>query len=56
MAEAIADVDVVILMTRWAEFKALPDMLNSLSKPPLLIDGRRMLSKKAVPRYEGIGL
>lgn len=56
LADTIKDVDVVILMTRWSEFNALPDMINAMAKPPLLIDGRRMLGKKSVKRYEGIGL
>lgn len=56
LGDAVAGVDVVILMTRWAEFKVLPSLLNAMIKPPLLIDGRRMLDKKSVARYEGIGM
>lgn len=56
LADTINNVDVIIVITRWAEFNALPDMINTMANPPLLIDGRRMLSKKSVKRYEGIGL
>jgi len=56
LSEAINSVDVIILMTRWPEFNELPDMINAMAMPPLLIDGRRMLSKKTIVRYEGIGL
>ena len=56
LAETVQDVDVVLLLTRWADFKALPDLLQGVANPPLVIDGRRMLDKAAFARYEGIGL
>ena len=33
-----------------------PEIINNMDTPPLLVDGRRMLDKNSVPRYEGIGL
>lgn len=54
--KAIADVDAILIMTRWQHFDALPAMLKDAPAPPLVIDGRRMLEKTALPRYEGIGL
>ncbi len=54
--EAIAGVDAILIMTRWQHFDALPAMLRDVADPPLVIDGRRMLEKTALPRYEGIGL
>ena len=54
--EVVKDVDAVILLTRWQEFEALPEILNACKKIPLLIDGRRMLPKNCLPRYEGIGI
>jgi UDPglucose 6-dehydrogenase len=56
LAEAVADVEAVLVMTRWPHFDALPDLLSRDAPPPLVIDGRRMLPKDALPRYEGIGL
>ncbi|WP_035984966.1 UDP-glucose dehydrogenase family protein [Leptolyngbya sp. KIOST-1] len=56
LAETVQDVDVVLLLTRWADFKALPELLQGVANPPLVIDGRRMLEKGAFARYEGIGL
>ena len=38
------------------EFEDLPVIINGMDVAPLLIDGRRMIDKDAVPRYEGIGL
>lgn len=54
--EAVADAEAVLLMTRWDEFAVLPDIVAKLDPVPVVIDGRRMLAKDSVPRYEGIGL
>jgi UDPglucose 6-dehydrogenase/GDP-mannose 6-dehydrogenase len=56
ISETIVQTDAVLLLTRWEEFTVLPDILNDMDNPPLLIDGRRMLDKDKVLRYEGIGL
>lgn len=53
---AIAGAQAIIIITRWAEFKALPEMIASLDPQPVVIDGRRMLDKHSVAIYEGIGL
>lgn len=55
LAEAVAGAEAILVMTRWPQFEALPDLIDRQS-PPLVIDGRRMLGKSVVPRYEGIGL
>ena len=54
--EAVQGADAVVIVTTWDEFAALPEIINSMKAPPLLVDGRRMIDKKSVPRYEGIGL
>lgn len=56
LPQTLNGVDAVLLMTRWAEFAEIPSLLAGLEQPPLVIDGRRMLPKHSVPRYEGIGL
>jgi UDPglucose 6-dehydrogenase/GDP-mannose 6-dehydrogenase len=48
--------DILFLVTRWAEYQRLPQVLNALEHPPLLVDGRRVIAPNSVPRYEGIGL
>jgi len=53
--ESIRDVEAVLLITRWKEFEEIPELLKKLGNNPLVIDGRRMLNKKEVPRYMGIG-
>ncbi|RIL07662.1 MAG: GDP-mannose dehydrogenase [Proteobacteria bacterium] len=54
--EALADCDAAVLVTRWPEFATLPERLAKLERQPLVVDGRRMLAKDRVARYEGIGL
>jgi UDPglucose 6-dehydrogenase/GDP-mannose 6-dehydrogenase len=56
LVNAIQDVDAIILITRWEEFKNIPDLLRDLDQQPIVIDGRRMLDKSSVARYEGVGL
>ena len=45
-----------MLLTRWPEFKDVPKILKDNNLNPLVIDGRRMIQKDSVSRYEGIGL
>jgi UDPglucose 6-dehydrogenase len=56
LPECVQGVDAVVLVTRWKEFEAVPALLNAMSSPPLLVDGRRQLDKHSVARYTGIGL
>jgi UDPglucose 6-dehydrogenase/GDP-mannose 6-dehydrogenase len=56
LSQVLEEAQAVLLMTRWDEFKGLPAMLACLNPQPLFIDGRRMLEKNSVQRYEGIGL
>ena len=54
--ETLLGVDAVILITRWKEFDNLNLLVDELQTQPLIIDGRRMLDRKAFKKYEGIGL
>jgi len=56
MDKAIAGAEAILLVTRWDEFRSLPERIAEMPVKPLLIDGRRMIEKHAVPRYAGIGL
>ena len=56
LESCLADVDAVLLVTRWKQFEAVPELLRGMASPPLLVDGRRQLDKRDVPRYAGIGL
>lgn len=55
LEDAIAGVDAILLLTAWPEFQRLPQLLDALQAPPVVVDGRRMLDKSRVRRYEGIG-
>jgi UDPglucose 6-dehydrogenase/GDP-mannose 6-dehydrogenase len=54
--EAVRDVDGAILVTRWEEFQRIPELLRGMERPPVFVDGRRMLEKTSFSIYEGIGL
>lgn len=56
LKESIKDVSAILIMTRWQNFQQIPEMLAEMANPPLVVDGRRMLDKIHVARYEGIGL
>jgi UDPglucose 6-dehydrogenase/GDP-mannose 6-dehydrogenase len=54
--QTIDEAEAIVLLTRWDEFHTLPGLLKQSAQQPLFIDGRRMLDKTSVARYEGIGL
>lgn len=56
LAQAIDGVDAIVVVTRWDEFLRLPELLRGSSAQPVVIDGRRMLDKQMIKKYEGIGL
>ena len=53
--DTVRKAQAILLLTRWDEFKGLPEVLEKLKSSPVIVDGRRMLSKNCVTRYEGIG-
>ena len=54
----IKDAEIIIILTSWPEFDEIPEVIenNTFVNPPLVVDGRRLLSKNSVEKYEGIGL
>lgn len=56
LEQAVEAVDAVVIATSWREFECLPALLSVHSNAPLVVDGRRMLRKGVVERYDGIGL
>lgn len=54
--DTLDQADAVLILTRWSEFSQLPEVLNRMNINPLVVDGRRMLSKDSVEHYEGIGI
>ena len=55
LAEVVKDAEVVIHVTRWDEFRKLPEVLHRLGRKPLVVDGRRNLDPEDYERYEGVG-
>jgi UDPglucose 6-dehydrogenase len=53
---ALAEVDAVVVVTPWSEFRDVPALLKSRDPQPVLVDGRRAFDKNSLARYEGIGL
>ncbi len=45
-----------MLITRWDEFHQVPDLIKDEDPQPVVVDGRRMLDKSRIVKYEGIGL
>lgn len=56
LADALDGADAVLLMTRWPEFERVPELLAASGQAPVVVDGRRLLAKDSVERYEGIGV
>lgn len=56
LESALQDTDAAVLVTRWDEFQRVPEIVAEMEKPPLIVDGRRMLDKQQFARYTGIGL
>ena len=56
LQQAIEGVQGIIILTRWPEISELPDMIKALDVQPVVIDGRRMLEKTSVEKYDGIGM
>jgi UDPglucose 6-dehydrogenase/GDP-mannose 6-dehydrogenase len=56
LESAVEGADAIVLVTRWAEFLRLPEILAKTGAKPVVVDGRRLLAPDSVDRYEGIGL
>jgi UDPglucose 6-dehydrogenase len=56
LAQAVRGPRAVVLVTRWEDYRALPDLLREVDPAPVFVDGRRMLDPRAFDRYDGIGL
>lgn len=56
LQEAVKNAQAVLLLTRWPEFTKIAELFASQAIQPVLIDGRRMVDKRRVRHYEGVGL
>ena len=55
LREAVAGVDAVVLVTAWPDYLAVPALVREADRPPVVVDGRRLLDPLSVPRYVGVG-
>jgi UDPglucose 6-dehydrogenase/GDP-mannose 6-dehydrogenase len=55
LEEALREADVVVLVTRWAQYLEVPALLAALNPAVPFVDGRRLLEKESVANYFGIG-
>jgi UDPglucose 6-dehydrogenase len=56
LADAVKQAEAVVIVTRWDDYRRLPELVGQLDPAPLVVDGRRMLERVSVPSYRGIGL
>jgi UDPglucose 6-dehydrogenase len=56
LSVALADSDAVMLVTSWPQYREAPALMKRANSTAPLIDGRRLIDRKAVARYSGIGL
>ncbi|MBD2327267.1 UDP-glucose/GDP-mannose dehydrogenase family protein [Alkalinema sp. FACHB-956] len=54
--QVLEGVQAVVLVTRWDEFRSVPELLTKLDPQPVFVDGRRLLDQHSIAKYEGIGL
>lgn len=52
---ALSGAEALLIVTAWPEFAEVPRKLAGRQPPPLVVDGRRMLDPRSVPRYRGVG-
>ena len=55
LGRALEGAEGVVLVTRWEDYRELPQLLAGMSAQPLVVDGRRLLEPGHVQRYVGIG-
>lgn len=55
LATALRGAEAVVLVTRWAEYAEVPELIAGAVPAPLVVDGRRVLPPESVTAYTGIG-
>lgn len=53
LSQPIDKADAVLLLTPWEDFGIGPELLVQSDPQPLFVDGRRLLAKCHIKRYEG---
>lgn len=55
LATAVSDIDALVVVTPWKEFRDVPALLLGRDPQPVFVDARRAFDKNCVARYEAIG-
>jgi UDPglucose 6-dehydrogenase len=56
LRHALDGAAAVLLVTKWDDFRVVPEMLKGRNPQPIFVDGRRFIDKNSVANYLGIGL
>lgn len=56
LKSAVASADAALVVTAWPEFRAVAGFARARSGELVVIDGRRIVDKRRVKRYAGIGM
>jgi UDPglucose 6-dehydrogenase len=56
LEEAVSNTKAILILTSWKEFQSIPKLIQYQDPQPLVVDGRRILDKKSIIKYEGIGI
>jgi UDPglucose 6-dehydrogenase len=56
LESALTGIDATVIVTGWDDFRRVPEVLAGMEVQPLVVDGRRLLDKRRLARYAGIGL
>jgi UDPglucose 6-dehydrogenase/GDP-mannose 6-dehydrogenase len=56
LEKAVGCCAAILLVTKWAEYASLPELLRKAKRAPLIVDGRRFIEKDAHDPYCGIGI
>jgi UDPglucose 6-dehydrogenase/GDP-mannose 6-dehydrogenase len=56
LSAALLDIDAVIVVTPWPEFREVPALLRGRRPAPVFVDVRRAFDRGSVECYEGVGL
>jgi UDPglucose 6-dehydrogenase/GDP-mannose 6-dehydrogenase len=56
LEKAVGNAQAIVLVTRWEQYRGIPEVVARSNPQAVFVDGRRMLDKARFARYEGIGL
>lgn len=55
LEKVVADADIVVIVTRWDEYRTIPEIVARVNPEVLVADGRRLVAPDSVSNYVGVG-